>query len=114
MKSIFYLGLSNAEILEFIVNFHGIHLSLGQLKRILRKRRCKRQNDQDNLEDVVCAIENELKGSSSVVGYRSMHQRLTNEYGLVVTRNTVPTSSENFGSRWSRISIKTPAKEKVI
>jgi hypothetical protein len=89
IEKYFYLGLSNAEILGFIVNFHGIRLSLRQLKRILRRRKCKRRNDQDNLEDVVCAIENELKGSGSVTGYRSMHQRLTNEYGLVVTRNTV-------------------------
>ena len=89
IEKYFYLGLSNAEILGFIVNFHGIRLSLRQLKRILRRRECKRRNDQDNFEDVVCAIENELKGSGSVIGYRSMHQRLTNEYGLVVTRNTV-------------------------
>ena len=85
----FCLGLSNAEILGFIVNVHGICLSLRQLKRILRKRKCTRQNNQDNVEDVVCAIENELKGSGSVIGYRSMHQRLTNEYGLIVTTNTV-------------------------
>ncbi|CAB4014460.1 Hypothetical predicted protein [Paramuricea clavata] len=89
IEKYFHLGLSNAEILGFIVNFHGIRLSLRQLKRILRRRKCKRRNDQDNLEDVVCAIENELKGSGSVIGYRSMHQRLTNEYELVVTRKTV-------------------------
>ena len=89
IEKYFFLGLSNAEILGFIVNVHGIRLSLRQLKRILSKRKCKRRNDQDNLEDVVCAITNELKGSGSVIGYRSMHQRLTNEYGLVVTRNTV-------------------------
>ena len=89
IEKYFYLGLSNAEILGFIVNFPGIRLSLRQLKRILRKMRCKRRNDQDNLEDVVRAIEDELKGGGSAVGYRSMHQRLTNEYGLVVTRNTV-------------------------
>ncbi|CAB4027725.1 Hypothetical predicted protein [Paramuricea clavata] len=69
IEKYFHLGLSNAEILGFIVNFHGIRLSLRQLKRILRRRKCKRRNDQDNLEDVVCAIENELKGSGSVIGW---------------------------------------------
>jgi hypothetical protein len=89
IEKYFCLGLSNAEILGFIVNVHGIRLSLRQLKRILTKSKCTRRNNQDNVEDVVCAIENELKGSGSVIGYRSMHQRLTNEYGLIVTRNTV-------------------------
>ena len=89
VEKYFTLGFSNAEILGFIVNVHGIRLSLRQLKRILQKRNCKRRNDQDDLEDVVRAIENELNGSGSIIGYRSMHQRLTNEYGLVVTRNTV-------------------------
>ena len=45
IEEYFPLGLSNAEILGFIVNFHGICLSLRQLKRILRRRKCKRRND---------------------------------------------------------------------
>lgn len=34
-------------------------------------------------------IENELRGSGSIIGYRAMHQRLTIEHGLNVTRNVV-------------------------
>ncbi len=37
IEKYFCLGLSNAEILGFIVNVHGFRLSLRQLKRILRK-----------------------------------------------------------------------------
>lgn len=38
---------------------------------------------------VVQAVEEELNGSGSVIGYRSMHQGLTAEHRLVVTRNIV-------------------------
>ena len=38
---------------------------------------------------IVRAVEGELRGSGSIIGYRSMHQRLTTDHQLIVTRNIV-------------------------
>ena len=89
IKSYFNLRFSYVEILSFLVNVHGIHLGLRQIKRILRRLGCWRRGVTSNFDDIVRVIENELKGSGSIIGYRAMHQRLTVQYGLNVTRNTV-------------------------
>jgi hypothetical protein len=64
---------------------HHFTLSLRQLKRILRERGCRRRKDPSEFEEIVRIIEAELGGSSGLLGYRAMHQRLTNDYGMVVT-----------------------------
>ena len=89
IKRYFNLGLNYLEILRFLANVHGIHLGLRQIKRILRRLGCRRRGVRSNFDDVVRVIENELKGSGSLLGYRAMHQRLTVQYGLKVTRNIV-------------------------
>ena len=38
---------------------------------------------------VITAIESELNGSGSCVGYRQMHQRMQGKYGFAVARETV-------------------------
>ena len=40
-------------------------------------------------DDIVRVMENELKGSGSFIGYRAMHQRLTVQHSLNVSRNIV-------------------------
>ena len=40
IKSYFNLRFSYVEILSFLVNVHGIHLGLRQIKRILRRLGC--------------------------------------------------------------------------
>ena len=58
------------------------------LKRVLfSKGLCRRRNHSD-IEEVIAAIERELDGSGSLIGYRQMHQRLRVDYGLVVSRET--------------------------
>lgn len=89
IEKYFNLGLRASEILAFLSNVHGIRLSLRQLKRILRSSGCRRRNAASDFDNVVQIMEVELRGSSSLLGYRSMHQRLTNDYGLVVPRNVV-------------------------
>jgi hypothetical protein len=60
------------------------------LKRILRHlRQLGRRLNRSNVGDVLDAVMQELNGSGSIIGYRAMHQRLRNNYGLVVTRETV-------------------------
>ena len=85
----FRLGLQHWEILAFLMLQHGIQLSLRQLKRILSRRGLRRRNNTSDMEDVLKAIETELNGSASIVGYRGMWQRLINEYNLVIDKETV-------------------------
>ena len=59
------------------------------MKRILRRLGCSRRRFQSNLDEIVEAVEKEFKGSGSVLGYRAMHQRLLNQYGLLTTREVV-------------------------
>lgn len=50
-------------------------MSLRQLKRILRRLGCRRRRAQNSLDDVIEAVEEELRGSGSLLSYRAMHQR---------------------------------------
>ena len=85
----FNLGLDYSEIINFLLLVHGIRLSVRQLKRVLfSKGSCRRKNHSD-IEEVIAAVERELDGSGSLIGYRQMHQRLRVDYGLVVSRETV-------------------------
>lgn len=85
----FSLGFQQAEILLFLVVNHGIVLSIRQLKRILARRGLRRRLNTADLGTVLSAIEEELKGSGSVIGYRRMWQKLITERHLVVSKETV-------------------------
>lgn len=85
----FSLGFTASEIALFLVSVHGICISLRHLKRILRRLGCTRRQRPSDLNEVVQAVEEELRGSGSLLGYRAMHQRLINQHGLVTTREVV-------------------------
>ena len=86
----FWMGISYFEILCFLLVYHGIRLSIRQLKRILRSRSLARKNHQSRVNVVEDAIENELQmGNGTSAGYRLMHQKIYSSYGLVVDRETV-------------------------
>ena len=85
----FNLGLSYHEIAAFLASFHDVILSVRQVKRILRRLGLRRRLNQSDVGDVLHAVMHELNGSGSIVGYRAMHQRIRNNHGLVVTRETV-------------------------
>ena len=89
VEGYFRLGIDYVEILAFLIICHGIRLSMRQLKRILRERGLTRRIQQSPMNEIVDAIENELQGSGSLLGYRLMHQKLGLSYGLVVNRETV-------------------------
>ena len=89
VSNYFSLGLSYTEILSFLSICHGIHLSLQQLKRVLKSRGLCRRKSYSHLPDVICAVDQELSGSGSSIGYRQMHQRLIVDHSLVVNRETV-------------------------
>ena len=85
----FSLGFSYIEIVAFLALGHGIFLSIRQLKRILRQLSLRRRGHRSDGWDVIAAVEEELKGSGSSIGYRLMHQRLRIDYRLHVDRETV-------------------------
>lgn len=89
IKTYFNLGFKAQEIVLFLVSVHGIRVSLRHLKRILKRLGCRRRRFQSNLDEIVGVVEEELRGSGSLLGYRAMHQRLINHHGLVTTREVV-------------------------
>ena len=68
------LGLDCTEILLYLGLFHGITLSFRQLKRILKTKGLGRRKNPSGLRDVCQAVEEELRGSGSSIGYRQMTQ----------------------------------------
>ena len=88
IRDFFDLGQTALEI-SFLACIHGIRIRLGQLKLLLRRLRCTRRQNLSDLEEVVEAVEAELKGSGSLLGYRAMHQRLVNHHRLTTTREVV-------------------------
>jgi hypothetical protein len=85
----FKLGLKYKEICLFLLSLHGIEISVRHLKRILRQRQLGRRRNPSSPNDVYEALHEEIEGSGSSIGYRSMHQRLRNCHDLVVSRETV-------------------------
>lgn len=70
IENYFSLGLTAPEIALFLISVHGIGISLRQLKRTLRRLGCTRRRRRSNLNEVVEAVEEELRGSGSLLGYR--------------------------------------------
>lgn len=62
IKNYFNLGFTAPEIALFLVSAHGIGISLRQFNRILRRLGCTRRRRRSNLNEVVEAIEEELRG----------------------------------------------------
>ena len=85
----FKTGLGYDEILLLLGLLHGIALSIRQLKGILRCRGLRRRANHSDPRQVCRAIEEELRGSGSTIGYRQMTQRLVLNYGLVVDKETL-------------------------
>ena len=83
IENYFNIGLTPSEIALFLVSVHGIGILLRQLKRILRWLGCTRCRCRSNLNEVVEAVKEELRGSGSLLGYRVLHQRLVNQHRLV-------------------------------
>ena len=85
----FMLNFNCSVIIAFLALGHGALLSLRHLKRILRRRSSRRRGQPSDGWDVIAAIEKELSGSGSSIGYGQMHQRLQISHHLQVDRETV-------------------------
>ena len=89
IESYFHLGLNYSEIITFLFLYHGIRICLRQLKRVLAAKGLRRRRDFTPVREVIDAVDGELQGSGCSLGYRAMHQRLQNDHGMVVDRETV-------------------------
>ena len=88
VKHYFLAGLSYQEILEFLKSYHGVHITLRQLNRILRKDSLFRRHKKTPLNVVIEKIKKLLNSSDRSFGYRSMHLKLRN-MGITLDRETV-------------------------
>ena len=81
IEEYFHLGFIYKGITDCLFLNNEILLSLRQLKRILAKKNLGRRRFS-NFNEIADAMEEELKGSGSIVGYRSMWQRLVIDHKL--------------------------------
>ena len=85
----FNLEFTAQEIVFFLANVQCMYISLRHLKKILRRLGCRRRRFQSDPDEVVDVVQQELKGSGKLLGYRAMYQRLLNYHRLVTTKAVV-------------------------
>jgi len=85
VRNYFHQGMQDKEILK-LLHSKGISISFSKLRRILRRMCLKRNTGLDNLEEATKAVQYEVQGSGSCLGYRSMQKRLLNVYGISIAR----------------------------
>ena len=89
ISTYFHLKFNHVEVFPFLTLSHGIRISFRQLKRILRNQGLFRRRNYSNPYEIVSAVERELCGSGSSIGYRLRHHRLRNDYDLAVDKEIV-------------------------
>ena len=88
IEAYFKMGYCYNEIVICLFLSHGIEISIRHLKRILAQKGLGRCSFTD-VDDIVSAIDQELTGSGSTIGYRSMWQRLKVNHGISVSKEYV-------------------------
>jgi len=88
IEEYFHMGFTYKEIIDCLLFNHQIRLSLRQLKRVLAKKSLGRRRFS-SFNEIVDAIQEELRGSGSSVGYRTMWQKLVVEHKLSVRKEFV-------------------------
>jgi hypothetical protein len=87
-----YVGqnLQTREILDFLTHdFPQYAWSLRSLDRRLRHFNLYFNDNSVTVDEVIQAVETELKGPGRLLGYRAMHKKIWQEHGLNVTRDQV-------------------------
>ena len=73
--SYFLAGFPYKDILQFLLTFHNIELTMRHLHRILRKQKLFRKNKIVSSREILNSVAEELKESGSSYGYRFIHQK---------------------------------------
>ena len=71
------------------VIFHNTRGASGALEASSLRKLTTIYSNSVEIDDVSQAVENELKGPGQLLGYRAMHKKIRQEYGLNVTRDKV-------------------------
>lgn len=85
----FRRGFRYDTVISFLHEYHGISMSVRTLKRRLREYGLAKSDDSISEETVRQIIEKEIKGPSSMLGYRGMWNKLRTSYNITVPRDTV-------------------------
>lgn len=90
IKDYFHRNYKYEEIRQLLLKKHSCFVSQTGLKRLMLKYELKRKNVHESTKhDILAAINLELEGSGSNLGYRAMYLRLQKSYGLQVKQQTV-------------------------
>ena len=83
----FHLGFENEVILQFLVDYHGIKISLSMLKRRLQDYGLKRGGNEVDVDQLRDIIRNEISGSGQALGYRAVWHSLRLVHRIHVPRH---------------------------
>ncbi|XP_069102384.1 uncharacterized protein [Argopecten irradians] len=87
LRGLFFDGFTYLEI-QAKLHLQGLSISIRTLKRHMKRLGLSRRG-HSSMEEVILAIQEEIKGSGKSLGYRSMKLRLLTKHGIDVGRNTV-------------------------
>lgn len=91
IQKYFHLGYENEVILQFLVDYHGIKISLSTLTRRLRDCGLKRRGNEVDVDQLRDIIRNEISGSGESLGYRAVWHFLRLVHEIYVPRHLVAT-----------------------
>ena len=90
IRSYWSVGYKYTSIVTFLATFHGIQISLRQLKYLINvKYNLRRRRSQSTAHEIRRAVRYELNGPGCLMGYRAMTRCLRTRYNLRVSRDTV-------------------------
>ena len=89
IRKYFKYGYNDQTICLFLEKFHRIEISLRTLKRRLAQYALKKASTDISDETLCSIIEWEVKGPSSLKGYRNIWNKLRVTYGITVPRDRV-------------------------
>ena len=89
IRKYFKYGYNYQTVCLFLEKFHGIEISLRTLKRRLAQYVLKKASNDISDETLPSIIEREVKGPSSLKGYRNIWNKLRMTYCITVPRDRV-------------------------
>ncbi|XP_069102385.1 uncharacterized protein [Argopecten irradians] len=84
LRGLFFDGFTYLEI-QAKLHLQGLSISIRTLKRHMKRLGLSRRG-HSSMEEVILAIQEEIKGSGKSLGYRSMKLRLLTKHGIDVGR----------------------------
>ena len=85
IRSYWFIGCKYAGIVMFLSLYHGIPITVRQLKYLINiKYNLRRRNNESAAHEIRRAVRYELNGPGCLMGYRSMTRCLRTRYSLNV------------------------------